>query len=61
VFWYWLFAGPALLLAALAKASLPEYAAWFRRHAWVYVVWVPLATWMWLVGLAASAFGNTIE
>jgi cellulose synthase/poly-beta-1,6-N-acetylglucosamine synthase-like glycosyltransferase len=47
--------------AALAKAALPEYAAWFRRHAWVHTVWVPLATWLWLVGLAASAFGNTIE
>jgi cellulose synthase/poly-beta-1,6-N-acetylglucosamine synthase-like glycosyltransferase len=45
----------------LAKAALPEYEAWFRRHAWVYVIWVPLATWIWLVGLAASAFGNTIE
>ena len=47
--------------AALAKAALPEYEAWFRRHAWVNVIWVPLATWIWLVGLAASAFGNTIE
>jgi len=47
--------------AALAKAALPEYAAWFRRHAWVFTVWVPLATWVWLVGLAASAFGNSIE
>jgi cellulose synthase/poly-beta-1,6-N-acetylglucosamine synthase-like glycosyltransferase len=45
----------------LAKAALPECEAWFRRHAWVYVIWVPLATWIWLVGLAASAFGNTIE
>ena len=47
--------------AALAKAALPEYDAWFRRHAWVYTVWVPLATWVWLVGLAASAFANSIE
>ena len=47
--------------ATLAKAALPECEAWFRRHAWVYVIWVPLATWIWLVGLAASAFGNTIE
>jgi ceramide glucosyltransferase len=47
--------------AALAKAALPEYAAWFRRHAWVYALWVPLATWMWLAGLAASAFANSIE
>ena len=47
--------------ATLAKAALPEYEAWFRRRAWVHVIWVPLATWIWLVGLAASAFGNTIE
>jgi cellulose synthase/poly-beta-1,6-N-acetylglucosamine synthase-like glycosyltransferase len=47
--------------ATLAKAALPQYEAWFRRHAWVYVIWVPLATWMWLPGLAASAFGSTLE
>ena len=47
--------------ATLAKAALPEYEAWFRRHAWVYAVWVPLATWVWLMGLATSAFGNSIE
>jgi hypothetical protein len=47
--------------ATLAKAALPEYEAWFRRRAWVHVICVPLATWIWLVGLAASAFGNTIE
>ena len=47
--------------AALAKAALPEYEAWFRRHTWVHVAGVPLATWLWLVALAASAFGNTIE
>jgi cellulose synthase/poly-beta-1,6-N-acetylglucosamine synthase-like glycosyltransferase len=40
--------------ATLAKAALPEYEAWFRRRAWVHVIWVPLATWIWLVGLAAS-------
>jgi cellulose synthase/poly-beta-1,6-N-acetylglucosamine synthase-like glycosyltransferase len=47
--------------AALARAALPEYRAWFRRYAWVHAVGVPLAAWIWLVGLAASAFGNTIE
>lgn len=47
--------------ATLAKAALPEYAAWFRRHAWVYAVWIPPATWVWLAGLAASAFAKTIE
>jgi hypothetical protein len=47
--------------ATLAKAELPEYKAWFDRHAWVHTLWVPLATWVWLVALAASAFGNRIE
>jgi glycosyltransferase involved in cell wall biosynthesis len=47
--------------ATLAKAELPEYKAWFDRHAWVHTLWVPLATWIWLMALAASAFGNRIE
>jgi ceramide glucosyltransferase len=40
----------------LAKAELPEREAWFRRHAWVHSLWVPLATWLWLGVLMASAF-----
>ncbi|MGA2580491.1 MAG: glycosyltransferase [Bryobacteraceae bacterium] len=47
--------------ATLAKAELPEYKAWFDRHAWVHTLWVPLGTWIWLVVLLASAFGNRIE
>jgi len=47
--------------AILAKAALPEYEPWFRRHAWVHAIWQPLATWIWLVVLVASGFGNTIE
>ena len=47
--------------ATLAKAQLPDYQAWFQRHAWVHTLWVPLATWTWLLVLAASAFGNRIE
>jgi cellulose synthase/poly-beta-1,6-N-acetylglucosamine synthase-like glycosyltransferase len=47
--------------ATLAKVALPEYKAWFDRHAWVHAAWVPLATWTWLVVLLASAFGNRIE
>jgi len=43
-----------------AKAALPEHAAWFRRYAWAHVLLVPLATWMWLAALAASAFGHSI-
>jgi hypothetical protein len=46
--------------ATLAKAALPEYEAWFKRHTWVHAIWTPLATWVWLVVLAASAFCNTI-
>lgn len=47
--------------ATLAKAELPEYKPWFDRHAWVHTLWVPLATWVWLIVLLASACGNTIE
>jgi ceramide glucosyltransferase len=47
--------------ATLAKAALPEREQWFRRHGWVHAIWIPLATWLWLAGLAASAFGNSIE
>jgi len=49
------------LRARHARQALPEYAAWFRRWGWVHVVAVPFATWMWLVALASSAFGRTIE
>jgi ceramide glucosyltransferase len=47
--------------ATLAKASMPQCEEWFKRHAWVHAMWVPLATWVWLIALVASAFGNTIE
>jgi GT2 family glycosyltransferase len=47
--------------ATLAKAALPEYEAWFKRHSWVHAIWTPLATWVWLLVLAASAFGHTIR
>lgn len=47
--------------ATLARAALPEYEAWFKRHAWIHAIWVPLATWVWLIALASSAFGSTIE
>ena len=45
----------------LAKAELPEWKVWFDRHGWVHTWWVPLATWVWLIVLVASAFSNTIE
>lgn len=47
--------------ATLAKAAMPEQEAWFKRHMWVHAIWVPLATWIWLAALVASAGGNTIE
>jgi hypothetical protein len=47
--------------ATLAKASLAGHEAWFKRHAWVHAIWVPLGTWVWLIGLVSSAFGRSIE
>ena len=47
--------------ATLAKAELPEYKQWFDRHGWVHTWFVPLATWVWLIALAASAFTDSIE
>lgn len=47
--------------AKLARASLPEYDGWFRRYSWTHVLWVPAATWLWLVALLAAAFQNHIE
>ena len=47
--------------ATLAKASLPEYEPWFKRHIWVHAIWVPLGTWVWLFALAGSAFSTHIH
>jgi cellulose synthase/poly-beta-1,6-N-acetylglucosamine synthase-like glycosyltransferase len=47
--------------ATLAKAALPEYEAWFKRHSWVHAIWVPLATWVWLIALVSSGLARTIE
>jgi cellulose synthase/poly-beta-1,6-N-acetylglucosamine synthase-like glycosyltransferase len=47
--------------ATLAKAALPEHEAWFKRHAWVHAIWVPLGTWVWLIALVSSAFARSIE
>ena len=46
--------------ATLAKAALPEMEAWFKRHAWVHAIWIPLTTWIWLATFLSSAFGNTV-
>jgi ceramide glucosyltransferase len=45
--------------AALAKAELPDREAWFKRHAWVHSLWVPLGTWLWLCILLASVFNRS--
>jgi ceramide glucosyltransferase len=42
--------------ATLAKAELPEQQGWFSRYSWTHTFWVPLATWVWLYILIASAF-----
>jgi cellulose synthase/poly-beta-1,6-N-acetylglucosamine synthase-like glycosyltransferase len=47
--------------ATLARAALPEYALWFKRHLWAHAIWTPLATWLWLIVLFASGFGHTIQ
>ena len=47
--------------AAQARAALPEYRNWFKRHGWAHAVWTPLATWIWLGALVASAFGHELR
>ena len=47
--------------ATLAKAALPEYERWFKRHSSVHAMWVPVATWVWLYAFLSSAFATTIE
>ena len=47
--------------ATLAKAALPGYEAWFKRHSWVHAIWVPLATWAWLVAFVSSGLARGIE
>ncbi|MBK5291433.1 MAG: glycosyltransferase [Acidobacteriia bacterium] len=47
--------------ASLAKAAMPAYETWFKRHGWVLTWWVPLATWFWLYSFLASARTNVIS
>ena len=47
--------------ATLAKAELPDHEQWFKRHAWVHSLWVPLVTWIWLCVLLSSAFTRKIS
>ncbi len=47
--------------ATLAKAARPDREAWFKRHAWVHSLWVPLGTWLWLCVLLSSVFNRAGE
>jgi ceramide glucosyltransferase len=47
--------------ARLSRAALPECDDWFRRYGWAQGAFAPLATWLWLITLAGSAFGSSIE
>ena len=47
--------------ATLAKAALPEHEAWFKRHSWVHAIWVPLATWAWLIAFVSSGLARSIQ
>ncbi len=47
--------------ARLARLALAEHEPWFARYGWVHAWGAPLATWLWMYSLAASAFGRTIE
>jgi len=53
--------GKGFARVRLARAALPEYAAWFARWGWIHTLWVPASTWLWLGALAASALCNSIE
>ena len=44
--------------ATLAKAELPHLQTWFDRYSWTHTVWVPLASWVWLYVLIASAIAD---
>jgi len=44
----------------IARAALPSQNSWFRRYGWTHLWWTPLATWMWLISLLGSAWGNSI-
>ncbi len=44
----------------LMRQTLPAEADWLRRYGWAHIWLTPLATWVWLIGLAASAVSNEI-
>ena len=45
----------------LTRACLPEYDDWFRRWGWAHWALMPVATWLWLIALVSSVFGDSIE
>jgi ceramide glucosyltransferase len=45
----------------LARAALPESRSWFDRYGWLQTWCAPVATWLWLYALLASAPSNVIE
>lgn len=45
----------------LARLALPDHRSWFDRYNRLAVLCAPLATWLWLWALLASAFSNRIE
>ena len=45
----------------LARAVLPESRLWFDRYGWLQTWCAPVATWLWLYALLASAPSNVIE
>jgi hypothetical protein len=47
--------------ATLAKAARLDWEAWFKRHAWVHALWVPLGTWIWLWVLFSSILTKTSD
>lgn len=45
----------------LAVLAVEGAARWSRRYGWVHTWWTPLATWVWLYVLVASAKGRRIR
>lgn len=45
----------------LARAALPEARPWLDRYGWLQTWCAPVATWLWLYALLASAPSNVIE
>lgn len=46
---------------AMARIAMPQWHAWFDRHAALHVALVPIGTWLWLWSALAASFSDTIE